>query len=71
MASTPSRHSALFARLTVEQEAALKRIVGDWIGEGFTTPPYGDAYYDIFEALDLDRNRKWSYDTRRRGGRRP
>jgi len=50
--------------LTAEQRAALIRIVSDWIGEGFTTPPYGDAYYDIFEWLGLAQNDPHGYDTR-------
>jgi hypothetical protein len=51
-----------FENLTLEQREALKRIVEDWINEGFTTPPYEDAYYDIFEALDVQQG---TYDTRR------
>lgn len=57
----------MFEQLTTEQLRALKRIVGDWIGEGFTTPPYEDPYYDIFEALELDEapDKTGCYDTRR------
>jgi len=55
---------ALDATVTDEHYAALQRIVGDWIGEGFTTPPYEDAYYDIFEWLGLVRNDPHGYDTR-------
>jgi hypothetical protein len=54
-----------FENLTAEQRDALERIVGDWIGEGFTTPPYGLAYYDIFEALGMASNDPHTYDTRR------
>lgn len=57
--------SDLFAALSPEQLEALQRIVGDWISEGFTTPPYKDAYYDIFEALDLADADSYWYDTRR------
>ena len=38
---------------TPEQLDALRSIVIDWIGEGFTTPPYRAEVYDIFEALDI------------------
>lgn len=50
---------------TDKQVEALKRIVSDWISEGFTTPPYGDAYYDIFEKLGEAEDNPFSYDTRR------
>lgn len=50
--------------LTPEQRDALREIVGDWIAEGFTTPPYTDAQYDLFEALRLD-PAGFSYDIRR------
>lgn len=53
--------------LTPERVDALTRIVADWIGEGFTTPPYPDAYYDIFEWLGLavGSDPFAGYDTRR------
>lgn len=55
----------MFSSLTPEQFDALRRIVSDWIGEGFTTPPYTAAQYDLFEALDLAQDNPYSYDTRR------
>jgi hypothetical protein len=59
--------SGLFDHLTEDQGAALRAIVDEWIGEGFTTPPYTAAQYDIFEALDLAHAEHVgvSYDTRR------
>lgn len=48
-----------------KQVDALRGIVSQWIGEGFTTPPYSDEHYDIFEALKLDEDIPHSYDTRR------
>lgn len=61
------RHSpALFDGLTPAQLEALKQIVLDWIGEGFTGRPYEDAYYDILEALGLAQERLGGFfDTRR------
>lgn len=41
--------------MTEEQREALREIVSDWISEGFTTPPYTEAQYDLFESLELDR----------------
>lgn len=35
-----------------EEIEALGRMVAEWIYEGFTTPPYEDAYYAVFEKLD-------------------
>lgn len=32
----------------------LRDIVREWVDEGFQRPPYDPAYYDVFEALDLD-----------------
>jgi hypothetical protein len=52
------------AELTSDQRQALQRIVGEWIYEGLAVPPYEDAYYDIFEWLDLA-NTENIYDTRR------
>jgi hypothetical protein len=55
------------------QVEALREIVTDWISEGFTTPPYKDAYYDIFEKLRITNEKRpsggyelpVSYDVRR------
>jgi hypothetical protein len=57
----------LLASLTPAQRGALRRIVDDWIREGFQVPPYSPAYYDIFEALDLAEPPGFGrgYDTRR------
>jgi hypothetical protein len=56
---------AIFDDLSTEQREALRDIVADWISEGFTGPPYDDAQYDIFEALDLAADDPHGYDTRR------
>lgn len=32
---------------------ALREMVRDWIGEGFTTPPYSPAQYAIFEKMSI------------------
>lgn len=37
----------------------LRNIVRDWISEGFTTPPYSDEQYGIFEKLELPKNRDY------------
>ena len=37
-----------------EQVEALREIVGDWLLEGFTTPPYTPEQYAIFEALEME-----------------
>lgn len=58
----------LFENLSADQREALEVIVGGWVAEGFTTPPYGSAYYDIFEALDLSPDGDWGYDIRRPQG---
>lgn len=55
----------LFANLTPERREALREIVADWISEGFTTPPYDDVQYDIFEALGLSDDGPGGYNTRR------
>lgn len=48
------------------QIPVLREMVAQWIDEGFTTPPYTDEQYDIFEALDLFENPGLcSYDIRR------
>ena len=53
------------------QVDALRAMVQEWINEGFDSPPYTAAQYDVFEALGLDRNvRRYTdnnndYDTRR------
>jgi hypothetical protein len=45
---------------------ALREIVAEWIGEGFTTPPYAPEQYAIFEALRLDNSDHVAgYDIRR------
>ena len=31
----------------------LREMIGEWIDEGFTTPPYTSEQYDIFEALGI------------------
>jgi hypothetical protein len=43
----------VFDDLDEIQIEALRRMVREWVGEGFTTPPYEDAYYDIFAALGI------------------
>lgn len=58
----------MFEHLTEDQRTALREIVDEWIADGFTTPPYTAAQYDIFEALDLAKDvhgGRLSYDTRR------
>lgn len=61
----------MFDGLTLEQLGTLRDMVEDWVSEGFTTPSYTDAQYDIFEVLGLVKDRAdGGYDTRRPGGRR-
>lgn len=56
------------AILTKDQLVVLRDIVADWIGEGFTTPPYSETHYDIFDILDLENMHKGGgYDIRRPG----
>jgi hypothetical protein len=55
----------IFENLTEPQRKALQRIVSNWISAISTPPPYGDAYYDIFEALGMAEDSSHSYDTRR------
>lgn len=55
----------LFNNLTEEQLEMLRQMVAGWVEEGFTTPPYRPAAYDIFEALGFDPDDWWQYDIRR------
>lgn len=45
-----------------EQVEELRTIVEMWVSEGFTTPPYTDLQYDIFEKLGVTGG---DYDVRR------
>lgn len=54
----------LFDHLTPGQREVLRAMLSDWVGEGFTTPPYSEAQYDIFEALGVE---SAFYDTKRPG----
>lgn len=56
----------LFGNLNDEQREALVVMVEGWIGEGFTTPPYTAAQYDIFEGLGLQNDEGRLYDIDRR-----
>jgi len=38
---------------TDEEVGWLRAIVVDWINDGFTTPPYEEDIYSIFEKLDI------------------
>lgn len=51
------------APLSDTARQALRRMVEDWIGEGFTCPPYTDAQYEAFEWLGITDNPV--YDVRR------
>jgi len=55
---------SLFDNLNDKQREALADIVAEWIGEGFTTPPYTSEQYDIFEGLGLVGD-SWLYEIRR------
>jgi hypothetical protein len=48
-----------------EHLMALKSMVSAWVGEGYATPPYSDAEYDLFEWLGIDEEDCGGYDTRR------
>jgi len=53
-------------KLSDEHKTTLRGFVEAWINEGFTTPPYTDVQYDIFEWLALDPEDPFiSYDIRR------
>ena len=56
--------TAIRCDLTPKQRETLIDIVADWISEGFTTPPYTDDHYDIFEWLNLGYEHT-DYDIRR------
>ena len=58
--------AAITCELSQGQREALRRIVMDWIDDGFMTPPYGSDYYDIFEWLEIEQGFGLSsYDIRR------
>jgi hypothetical protein len=38
---------------TAEETEALENIVSQWIGEGFTTPPYAPAVSSVIRKLGL------------------
>jgi len=40
-------------KFTDEERSWLIGIVVDWINDGFTTPPYNDEVYSIFEKLGI------------------
>ena len=45
---------AMRGRLCLDDKETIEELRGmveEWVSEGFTTPPYTDAQYDIFEAL--------------------
>jgi hypothetical protein len=49
--------------LTDAEKAALRDILDQWVWEGFTTPPYTDEQYSLFEKVGLTEHRV--YDVRR------
>jgi len=52
-------------KFTEQEIEALKSIVAGWINEGFTTPPYQEIYYDLFEKLELNHPTEFQYNTLR------
>ena len=45
-----------------EEIAALRDMIHDWIGEGFTTPPYKPAIASVIEKLGLSDVVRKMYD---------
>jgi len=41
-------------KFTNEELEEIRAIIIAWIGEGFTTPPYSNVLYDVFEKLGID-----------------
>lgn len=50
----PAGAAEVLDQLTPDQREVLRAMISDWVGEGFTTPPYSEAQYDIFEALYVE-----------------
>jgi hypothetical protein len=42
-------------------------VVITWVDEGFTTPPYPEEYYDLFEFLGITNEDVTQYDVARPG----
>ncbi len=40
--------------MSKQAKERLRQIVMQWVGEGFTTPPYDDTTYEVFESLGID-----------------
>lgn len=47
----PDSGASGYLELTDDELAALRRIVDDWIGEGFTTPPYESALASVIAKV--------------------